>query len=106
VTFCDKDWKIAGTKTSLATHIQQASIIPEPFLKGQRPKLESEEEEEQEDDAGVDVEDNSKDLKVDRDLEEEEVEVNDWNEHGTEEHVWRRSVSKIISSRRVEHRSA
>ena len=54
----------------------------------------------------MDVEDNSKDLKVDRDLEEEEVEVNDGNEYGTEEHVWRRSVSKVISSRRVEHHSA
>jgi hypothetical protein len=41
VTFCDKDWKIVGTKTDLATSIQQASGIPEPFLTGQRQPQEA-----------------------------------------------------------------
>jgi hypothetical protein len=41
VTFCDKDWKIVGTKTGLATQIRQASGIPEPFLTGQRQPREA-----------------------------------------------------------------
>lgn len=41
VTFCDTDWKIFGTKTSLASQIRQASGIPEPFLKGQRQPREA-----------------------------------------------------------------
>ena len=41
VTFCDTDWKIFGTKISLASQIRQASGIPESFLKGQRQPREA-----------------------------------------------------------------
>lgn len=41
VIFCDRDWEILGTKTSLVTQIRQASGIPEPFLKGERQPQEA-----------------------------------------------------------------
>jgi hypothetical protein len=36
VEFCDRDWKIIGTRANLARQIRNASGVPEVFLKGER----------------------------------------------------------------------